>query len=200
MLTLASAASQAEEAIEVEASESLAPKAFLRASAGIIKNVGTQPGSTPTFGGANLGGAFFITKQISVGLAYKAETTFKAIPLKGIDIFIHYYILGQGTAVTTRDSNGNKIVTQKRMNIYAGPEFSNRQYNLELAPEALNPADRSISGTISAANVTMGFDYRMSRHWEANFEASYTLLPFGGSDSRVKIKWMLASFGANYVF
>lgn len=183
-----------------EGSLTLANKIFLRASGGIISNVGTSSGSTITFGGANIGGVYFFTPILGVGIAYKAETTFGAVPLKGFDIFCRYYYFGPGTVVTSRDVFGNKFTHQSPLSAYAGMEFSNRDFNFELDPTAALAENRAVSGTISAANLMAGLDYRLNRHWEANAELSYTLFPFGGNDPRVKIQWILVSLGGSYVF
>lgn len=178
----------------------LSPKIFARMSGGMISNVGTSSGSTFTYGGANVGGLFFILEQVSLGLAYKIESTFVSIPLKGIDIFTRYYFLGSGTLQTTHDSYGNSMTRHRQYSPYLGAEFSNRDFSLELDPTAADPADQRLSGTLSTFNVMAGIDYRLNSHWEATAELSMTLIPFGGTDSRVKIKWFLVALGANYVF
>lgn len=183
-----------------EATTTYSAKVFVRLSSGIISNVGTSSGSTFNFGGVNLGVAYFFTDTLALGAAYKAETSFGAVPLKGFDLFGRYYFLGPGTAVSTRDSDGSRIVRQAPWAAYGGLEFSQRSFDFELDPEAVLAEDRSISGNISAGNIMAGFEYRLSRNWEANAELSYTLFPFGGNDPRVKIKWMLVSLGATYVF
>jgi len=183
-----------------EAKRTLAHKVFVRTSSGIISNVGTITGSGFTFGGASVGFAFAVTEQISLGVAYKVETNFSSVPLKGFDLFGRYYFLGSGTVVTTQDSFGNRSVRQRSWSPYIGGEYSNRDFYVEGDPEAVNAEDRAVAGTLSAVNVSAGIDYRISRHWEFTAEFNMTLLPFAGSDPRVKIRWMLGSFGANYVF
>ncbi len=183
-----------------EAKRTLSHKVFVRTSSGIISNVGTITGSGFSYGGASIGGAFFVTEQISLGIAYKVETNFSSVPLKGFDLFGRYYFLGSGTVVTTRDSFGNRSVRQRSWSPYIGGEYSNRDFYVEGDPEAVNVEDRAVAGTLSSVNVSAGLDYRISRHWEFTAEFNMTLLPFAGSDPRVKIRWMLGSFGANYVF
>ena len=178
----------------------LSPKVFARMSGGMISNVGTSSGSTFTYGGANIGGLFYILEQVSLGLAYKIESTFVSIPLKGFDIFTRYYFLGGGTSQTTRDSYGNSMTRHRQYSPYLGAEFSNRDFSLELDPTAADPADQRLSGTLSTFNLMAGVDYRLNSHWEATAELSMTLIPFGGTDPRVKIKWFLVALGANYVF
>jgi len=178
----------------------LSHKIYARMSGGIISNAGTLSGSTITYGGVNLGGAFYLRETLALGAAYKIESNFSRVPLKGWDLWGRYYYLGAGTAVTVSDGIGDHLLRHRTWNPYAGLEFSSRDYVLILDATATDPQDQSLTGSTSAANMILGLDYRLSRHWEANAEISYTLLPFGGSDTRVKIKWMLVSFGVNYVF
>jgi opacity protein-like surface antigen len=182
------------------AERALSHKFFMRGSAGTINNVGTVTGSTVTYGGSNLGIALFYLEQVSFGFSYKVETTFSSIPLRGFDVFGRYYYLGPGTKVVNTDSLNNKFVSHRTWNPYLGGEFSNREFSFELDPTATNAEDRSVSGNISAMNFLAGLDYRLSRNWEINLELSYTLFPLGGNDPRFKIKWMLLSWGVNYVF
>lgn len=175
-------------------------KMLLRGSGGMISNVGTASGSTITYGGVGIGAAFYFMEQIALGFAYRVESTFATIPLRGFDVFFRYYYLGSGTVVEHHDSTLNKIVTQRTWSPYLGTEFSNRAFNFVIDAEANTPEERSISGNISALNFVTGLDYRLSRRWDLNLELSYTLLALGGSDPRIKIKWMLFSYGANYVF
>jgi|GEM_PF-834127 len=185
---------------DFSSARTLAHKIFSRMSGGLISNVGTSSGSTFTYGGANLGGAFFLREDLALGAAYKIESNFSRVPLKGWDIWTRYYYLGAGTVVKVSDGIGDHVVRQNTWNPYAGVEFSSRDYVFVFDPTASDPADQSLTGAASAANVIVGLDYRLNRHWEANVEMSYTILPFGGTDTRVKIKWILVSFGMNYVF
>lgn len=176
------------------------PKIFLRSSVGLLNNVGTNEGSTFTYGGANIGGAFFFTPKLAIGTAYKVETTFDAVPLKGFDLFIRAYFWGNGTASRVSDSSFNSIVYHSGFALYGGMEFSNRSFIFENDPDAFLPEDRTISGSMSAANTMFGMDIRLARNWDLNAELSYTLFPFGGDDPRVKIKWILVSIGGSFVF
>jgi hypothetical protein len=178
----------------------LSHKVFARMSAGIISNVGTVTGSSFSYGGANFGAVFFITERLAAGVSYKVETNFSSVPLKGFDLFGRYYFLGSGTVVTTRDAFGNLSVRQRGWSPYLGAEYSSRDFYVEGDPTAVNAEDRAVSGSLSSVNVSLGVDYRLSRRWEFTVEGNMTLLPFAGSDPRVKIKWMLACFGVNYVF
>jgi outer membrane protein W len=101
---------------------------------------------------------------------------------------------------TVWNSLGDRIVRQKTWSPYLGVEYSSRDYTFIIDEKALDPQDQSLKGSSSSANVIGGLDYYLNRHCEANMELSYTILPFGGSDTRVKIRWMLVSFGFNYVF
>jgi hypothetical protein len=175
-------------------------KIFLRSSAGILNNVGTNSGSTFIYGGANIGGVYFFTPKMAVGAAYKVETTFDAVPLKGFDILTRYYFWGDGTVVKSSDTSQNSLLYHSGFALYAGMEFSNRGFIFEDDPDAFLPEDRTVSGSISAANAMLGFDIRLARNWELNTELSYTIFPFGGDDPRVKIKWILVSLGASFVF
>lgn len=175
-------------------------KIFLRSSVGLLNNVGTNEGSTFTFGGANIGGAFFFTPKLAIGTAYKVETTFDSVPLKGFDLFVRTYFLGDGTVSRVSDSSSNSILYHSGFAIYGGMEFSNRTFIFETDPDAFDPEDRTISGSLSAANAMLGMDIRLARNWDLNAELSYTLFPFGGDDPRVKIKWILVSLGGSFIF
>ena len=183
-----------------EAGRKLSHKVFARMSSGIVSNVGTLTGSGFTFGGINLGVALFFMEQFAVGAGYKIETDFSSIPLQGFDLFGRYYFLGPGTVVQSRDNLGNNFEKQRTFNPYIGAEFSKRDYYVLGDPKATDPAERAYTGTLSAINATLGIDYRISSHWEANAEFNMTMLPFAGSDPRIVIRWMLVSMGASYAF
>lgn len=177
-----------------------ASKIFLRSSGGKLNNIGTAPGSTITYGGGNIGCLFFLSKTVAVGLAYKVESNFTRVPLRGMDIISRYYYLGQGTIVESSDSSGNRFVTHGNFMPYIGAEFSSREFNLEVDPDAADPSDRVLTGGLSAFNAIAGFDYRIGNRWELNLELSQTLLPFGGNDPRVRISWLIVQWGVNHVF
>jgi hypothetical protein len=183
-----------------ETKKTFASKVFGRSSSGILSNVGSVQGSGFSFGGANVGLLYFLSERLAVGAAYKIETNFSSVPLKGFDLISRYYFLGDGTLVTLRDARGHSTVRHRSWSPYVGVEYSNRQYYIEVDPEADQASDRALSGSISAVSAATGVDYRISQSWEFTIEANLTLLPFVGSDPRVKIRWMLASFGLNYVF
>lgn len=185
---------------EAQSKKDLSHKLFLRMSGGIISNVGTITGSGFSYGGVNVGLAFFIMEQLGIGAAYKIESNLVSVPLRGFDLFGRYYFLGPGTVVTLQDSLGNRSEFQRSWTPYFGAEYSNRSFYIEGDPTATDLQDRAATGNLSAMNVSLGMDYRLSRHWEFNAEFNMTLLSFSGSDPRVKIRWMLTSLGANYVF
>jgi hypothetical protein len=182
------------------AQKALSHKVYVRMGGGMISNAGTLSGSTITYGGSNVGGAFFLNEVLAIGAAYRIESNFSRVPLKGWDLFGRVYYLGAGTVVSVSNGLGDHLIRHRTWSPYAGLEFSSRAYALILDETAIDPLDQSLVGSISAANMIVGVDHRLSRHWEANLEISYTLLPFGGADTRVKIKWMLVSLGMNYVF
>ncbi len=175
-------------------------KIFLRLSSGIISNVGTVKGSAFSFGGANVGGLLFITDKLVAGIAYKIETNLVSVPLKGFDLLGRYYFLRSGTVVTLQDTIGNRSVQHPSWSPYLGAEFSNRSFYVQGDPEAIDASNRALTGSLSAVNVSLGVDYRLSRNWELTSEMNVTVLPFAGSDPRVKIRWILGSLGVNYVF
>ena len=175
-------------------------KLFGRSSSGIISNVGRVTGSGFSFGGASSGVAFFLNDALSAGVAYKVESNLTSVPLKGFDLFTRYYPLGYATRTSVGGAGSQAFVMQRTWNPYAGLEYSNRDFYIELDPEAATSDERAISGTLSAINGLIGVDYRLSRHWELTAEANVTVLPFVGSDPRVKVRWVLVSFGMNYLF
>ncbi|HVJ66167.1 MAG TPA: hypothetical protein VM901_12995 [Bdellovibrionota bacterium] len=180
---------------------SLAPKIFAKYSSGIISNVGTVTGSGFSFGGVYIGGLFFIMDQVALGGGYKVESDFSSIPLKGVDIIGRYYYMGPGTILRSQRSNGDSLLRHFQWAPYVGASFSNRSFNVENDSEtAAETGETTVSGNISTFNLSLGVDYRVSTRWEFTAEGEYTLIPFGGSDPRVKIKWMMVNLGLNFLF
>lgn len=179
----------------------LAPKIFGKSSSGIISNVGTVSGSGFSFGGVHIGGLYYIMEHVALGLGYKVESDLRSIPLKGFDIIGRYYYLSPGSTLRNKQKSGDSFARHEQWNPYAGLSFSNRSFNVELGPEASAEAgETSVNGSISAFNFLTGLDYRIAYQWELTTEFEYTIIAFGGSDPRVKMKWMMFNIGLNFLF
>lgn len=186
--------------ITAQAETTYAPKFSLRTGGGTFQNIKSSGGETSSMGDFNLVFNYFFTEDLSIAVGYRSEfdVTKSTMPIWGYDFGGRYYYYGSGT-VRTSESTWVHSIKHDQMAFYVAGVYANRSYFLGQDPLGTNTKDQ-LEGTYATIDAATGVDYRISRHYEFNFEVSSSIMSFAASDSRVAIKSQLVSLGITYLF
>ncbi|MGE3975483.1 MAG: hypothetical protein AB7F59_13240 [Bdellovibrionales bacterium] len=182
------------------AAERLAPKLTLRSGFEMLNNVGTTAGSASGGSGFNIVFSYFLTKKLAAGAGYSAafDMSKGTMPISGTSLFGRYYFWGLGTRMKDSGEWGESIY-HDTWSMYTGGAYSNHSYYLGQDPLGDLKVDQ-LRGSYSTADFIIGVDYRLSKDFEVNAEASNSILAFAASDDRIRIQHTSVYFGLNYLF
>jgi hypothetical protein len=175
------------------------PKLMLRTSTGVVKNKADPVGTyATTLGGINFGVIYYMTSRLSAGVSYRSDFDFlggKAPTTKGFEITGRIYPFDQGT-YTAKTWEGNVLEFQSSYAMYLMSEFTQKSYVLKTKDKNGNNEE----GGFASINAGVGYEQRISRHFEFNIEGVYSAYIFAATDSDKQFRSIIANLGFNFLW
>ncbi len=179
---------------------SYSSKLCLRTNNGVLKNSGSQGGSSISVGGIDLSFLYPVGAGFFVGAGYQAHFDFKnkTVPFSSLDVVGRFYLLGQGTSSRTNYAS----MTSERndaFNLYLSAEFGRRDYYIGSATPA-SSTSMNTTGNSLGLNAALGADFRLSTRIQLTMEGNAAVVDFASSDSRYIISGLLFKLGVAYLW
>lgn len=187
--------------VQLKAEDKFAHELSVRTGFLALGNKGEQGGSASGGSGINVNYSFFLNSKWALTASY--ETSFdlgtESIPVTGYALGAKYYYKGFGTESTYTGDWGHSEYSTI-FSGYVGATLGTYEYFLGRDNLSIDTESANLEGRYMNINLLTGIDYKLTKKYELNGEAGYSLFAFAASDNRVKLAHMYVYFGITFIF